>query len=80
MWVQSIVVGGNSLVRSLKSCQVTELTIFVVFRNISFPTDTNGVRAQLLSLLLKSVTFTNSERRKNSVFTNPLRLKVSCFN
>ena len=79
-WVQSIVVGGNSLVRSLKSCQVTELTIFVVFRNISFPTDTNGVRAQLLSLLLKSVTFTNSERRKNSVFTNPLRLKVSCFN
>ena len=80
-WVQSIVVGGNSLIHPLKSCQVTELTIVVVLRKISFPIDTKGVKAQLYSSLLQSVTFTNSERRKNSVFTNPLHFKfeVICF-
>ena len=35
-WVQSIVVGGNSLVRSLKSSQVTVLTIVVVVRIFLF--------------------------------------------
>ena len=77
-WVQSIVVGGNSLIHSFKSCQVTLLTISVVLRNISFPIDTDVVRAQLHSSLQKSVTFTNSERKK-SVFTNPLYLDVGCF-
>ena len=76
--VQSIVVGGNSLIHSLKSCQVTKLTIYiyVYFQDISFP---NVVKAQLHSSLQKSVTFTNSERRKNSVFTNPLHLNVQCL-
>ena len=79
-WVQSIVVGGNSLIHSLKSCQVTELTIVVVLRKISFPIDTKGVKAQLHSSLQQSVTFTNSERR-NSVFTNPLHFnfEVICL-
>ena len=74
--VQSMVVGGNSLILSLKSCQVTRLTIGVVLRNISFPIDTDDVKAQLHSSLQKSVTFTNSERRKNSVFSNPLHFDV----
>ena len=77
VWVQSIVVGGNSLIHSLKYCQVTELTIAVVLSTISCPIDTNDVQT-LYSSLQKSVTFTNSsERRKNSVFTNPLRLSVT---
>ena len=78
-WVQSIVVGGNSLIHSLKSCQVTVLTIVVVLRNILFPIETYVVEEQLYSSLQKSVTFTNSERRKNSVFTNPLHFKLTCY-
>ena len=77
-WVQSIVVGGNCLIRSLKSCQLTKLTIVVVLRNVLFPVDTNVVEAQLYSSLEKSVTFTNSERRRSSVFTNPLHFHVIC--
>ena len=78
-WVQSIVVGGNSLIHSLKSCQVTVLTISVVLENISFSIDANVVRVKLYSSLQKSVTFTNSERRNNLVFTNPLCLLVICL-
>ena len=78
-WVQSIVVGGSSLILSLKSCQVTLLSIGIVLRNISHLIDRNDVEAQLYSSLQKSVTSTNSERRKNSVFTNPLHFKVSYF-
>ena len=63
-WLQGIVVGGNSLVRSLKSCKVTVLTIGVVLQNFSCPIDKNDVEAQLHSSLQKSATFTNSERRK----------------
>ena len=77
--VQSIVVGGNSLIHSLKSCQVTVLTISVVLRNISFPIDRKDVETKLRSSFQTLVTFTNSERRKNSVFTNPLRFVVSCL-
>ena len=73
-WVQSIVVGGNNLIRSLKSCQVTKLTIVVVLRRISFPIDIKGVKAQLHSSLQQSVTYSNSERI-NSVFINPLHFK-----
>ena len=73
-WVQSIVVGGNILIHSLKSCQVTKLTIVVVLRKLSFSIDEKGVKAQLDSLLQQSVTFTNSERI-NSAFTNPLHFK-----
>ena len=73
-WVQSIVVGGNSFIRCLKSCQVTELTIVVVLRRISFPIDTKGVKAQLHSSLQTSVSFINSERT-NSVFTYLLHFK-----
>ena len=74
-WVQIMVVGWNSLIHSLKSCQVTELTIDVVLLNISCPIDKNGVVAQLYSSLKKAVTFTNSER-KSSVFTNPLHFML----
>jgi len=71
-WVQSIVVGGNSLMHSLKLCQVTQLTMYIILQSISYPIDTNKMEAQLDSSLQESVTFTNSERRKNSVSTNPL--------
>ena len=77
--VQSIVVGGSSLIHSLKFCQVTVLSISVVLRNISFPIDRNDVETQLRSSFQQSVTFTNLERRKNSVFTNPLLFLVNCF-
>ena len=77
-WVQRIMVGGNSLIHSLKSCQVTMLSIVVVHRMISFPVDRNDVEAQLYASLQKSVTFTNSERGKNLVFTNPLHINVRC--
>ena len=75
-WVQSIVVGGNSLIHSLKPCRVTVLTININLHNISFPVDSKGVKAQLNSSLRKSVTFINSERRKFSVFINPLHFHV----
>ena len=78
-WVQGIVVGGNSLIHSLMSCQVTRLTIYVVHRMSLFAFDRNDIKTQLDSSLQESVTFINSERRKNSVFTNPLHLYVSCF-
>ena len=73
-WVQSIVVGGNSLIHSLNSCLVTELSIEIYFRDVSFPVRvySDGVRAQLHLLFQKSVTFINSERSKNFFFTNPL--------
>ena len=77
--VQSIVVGGNSLIRSLTSCQVTLLTIGVVLEDISFSIDANVVRVRVYSSLQKSVTFTNSERRNNLVFTNPLYFTVYCL-
>ena len=54
-WVQSIVVGGNSLIHSLKSCQVTELTIIVVLKKLSFTIDKNDLKAHLYSSLQKSV-------------------------
>ena len=78
-WFQGIVVGGNSLIHSLKSCQVTLLTIVINLQNISCLIDKNGVKTLLYSLLQKSVTLTNLERRKNSVFTNPLHLDVICI-
>ena len=77
-WVQSVVVGGNSLIISLKSCQVTWLDIYIIRLTNSFPIDENDVKAQLDSSFQKSVTFTNTERRKNSDFTNPLHLYVGC--
>ena len=76
-WVQRIVVGGNSLIHSLKSCQVTELKIFVYDQPILLLIDMNDVEAQLRSSLKKSVNFTNSVRRKNSVFTNPLHFYLT---
>ena len=78
-WVQNIVVGGTSLIHSLKSCRVTRLTITIIFQNISFPVNRKHVKAQLHSLLQKSATFINLERRKNSVFTNPLLINFDCF-
>ena len=79
--LQAIVVGGNSLIHSLRSCQVTWLSISIFFDNkFSFPINSKYVGTQLHSSLQQSVTFTNSERRKNSVFTNPLHLQVNCLN
>ena len=78
-WVQSMVVGGDSLMHSLQSCQVTELSIVVVHRMILFPINRISLEAQLYSSLQKSVTFTNSERRKNSLFKNPLHINVRCL-
>ena len=62
-WVQSVVVGGNSLIRSLEYSQVVEL---VIFNNISFPID-EDIQAQLRSSLQETVTCVSLERRKKSI-------------
>ena len=66
-WVQSVVVGGNSLIRSLECSQVASLSIHIVLYNISCPIDKNGIRAQLRSSLQETVTSVNFKRKKKSL-------------
>ena len=54
-WVQSIVVGGNSLIHCLKSCQVTSLAIAILIRNISCLIDTDDVKAQLYIFIAPNI-------------------------
>ena len=66
-WVQSVVVGGNSLICSLVYSQVASLFIGILFLNISCPIDRDGIRTQLCSSLKKTVATVNLEREKNSL-------------
>ena len=65
-WVQSVVVGGNSLIRSLEYSQVASLFFFIgiIFYNISCPIDKDGIKVQLRSSLQETVTSVNFERKK----------------
>ena len=65
-WVQSVVVGGNSLVRSLEFSHVASLSIGISF-NISCPIDKNGIITQLRLSLQETVTSVNFERKKKSL-------------
>ena len=66
-WVQSVVVGGNSLIRSLEYSQVDRLTIKIVMRYISINED--GIEPQLIinSSFKETVTSVNLEREKQSL-------------
>ena len=66
-WVQSVVVGGNSLICSLQYSQVTWLLIGISFRNSSFSIDKDGIQVQLRSSLQETVTFVNLERERESI-------------
>ena len=68
-WVQSVAVGGNSLIRSLEYSQVAYFLICIMFRKFSCPIaiDENGIQAQLHSSLLDTLTSVNLEREKKSL-------------
>ena len=66
-WVQSAVVGGNSLIRSLEYSQLAELPMFIYFNNSSCPIDKDGIQVQLDSSLKETVTSVNLEREKKSI-------------
>ena len=77
-WVQSVVVGGNSLIRSLECSQVASLQIYVAFLTISCPIDKNGIRAQLRSSLQETVTSVNFKRKKKSLPS--VDFYIDCYN
>ena len=66
-WVQSVVVGANSLIRSLEYSQVAHLFIGIIFYKISCSIDRDGIQAQLSSSIQESVTSVNLEREKKSI-------------
>ena len=61
-WIQSFIVGGNSLIHSLDSCGVFILGIFFVWQKTSFPIDEDGIKAQLCSSLKETITQVNLKR------------------
>ena len=65
-WVQSVVVGGNSLIRSLECSQVARLTVEICFKKISCRIDDDVIKTHLGSFG-KTVTFVNLERKKKSI-------------
>ena len=66
-WVQSVVVGRNSLIRSLEYSQVAGILIRIDLYKILFPIDKDGILAQLRSSLQETVTSVNFERKKKSL-------------
>ena len=66
-WVQIVVVGGNSLIRSLECSQVVTLWICIYFKNISCSIDEDGILAQVRSSFQETVTSVNLEREKKSI-------------
>ena len=66
-WVQSVVVGGNSLLRSLEYSQINYLSIVIVFTNVSCPINKDGIQAQFHSSLKETLTIVNllRERKKS---------------
>ena len=68
-WIQSFIVGGNSLIHSLESCGVFTFWIILVWRITSFPIDKDGIEVQLRSSLEETVTqvkLKRSSRKKSS--------------
>ena len=63
-WVQSAVVGGNSLISSLEQCQVSFLKTGF---GISCPINVDGVKTQLKSSLQKTMDSINLRRVKKSL-------------
>ena len=78
-WVQSVVVGGNSLIHSLEHSQVTELGISIeLMRTISCPIDVDVVKTQLDSSLQKTMDSINLRRVKKSAL-HSIQLIVYLF-
>ena len=63
-WIQSVVVGGNSLIRSLEHSQVTKLLIHI---RCSCRINKDDVNTQLRSSLLKTMDSINLRRVKKSL-------------
>ena len=61
-WVQSVMIGGNSLVCSLKCSQVVRLSIYVVLQNVSCLIKEDVIETQLQSSLKATVSSVNFER------------------
>ena len=76
-WVQSVVVGGNSLIRSLEHSQVTYLYIFTMMTNISCRIIIDDVNTQLDSSLQKTMDSINLRRVKKSLHS--IHLFVDLF-
>ena len=76
-WVQSVVVGGNSLIRSLEYSQVAYVSITITMQDIPCPIDGDDIQAQLHSLLQETVTSVNLEREKKSLAS--LHFNISCL-
>ena len=66
-WVQTVVVGGNSLIRSLECSHVARFWIYIISVNLSCPIDKDGIPAQLRSSLQETVTSVNFKRKKKSL-------------
>ena len=76
-WVESVAVGGNSLIRSLEYSQVAKLMIGIVLRNILRPIDKDDIQAQLRLSLQETVTAVNLKRKNKSL--NFLKFYVNIF-
>ena len=63
-WVQSVVVGGNSLIRSLEYSQVTWLEIPISINDIPCSINKDGIQVQIVSSLKETATYVNFEREK----------------
>ena len=75
-WVQSVVVGGNSLIRFLEYSQVAYVSINIAMQDIPCPIDGDSIQAQLHSLLQETVTSVNLEREKKLLAS--LDFNISC--
>ena len=74
-WVQSVVVGGNSLMHSLEHSQVTNLKIRIRIRKITSRISEDHVHTQLDSSLKKTMDSINLRREKKSL--HPIDLYVN---
>ena len=66
-WVQSVVVGGNSLIHSLEHSQVTNLGISIQFRKSSCRINRRDVKTQLDSSLQKTMDSINLKKSLHSI-------------
>ena len=76
-WVQGVVVGGDSLIRSIEYSLVAKLFIGIFFENKSCPIDKYDIQAQLDLSLQETVTSVNLEREKRSIPN--FAFEVNCF-
>ena len=75
-WVQSVVVGGNSLIHFLEYFQVTNLVIYIGFRKISCPINKDYVKTQLDSSFQETLNSINLRRVKKSLSSIDLFVHV----